>query len=253
MLTGDFHFSPKYQYIYIATRKVACSTIKHMLQTAEIGDDGYSDRVTSGNQYGYSDFLLNIHDARNWQLAHPTNETERRSMADQARLTFCFVRNPYSRVLSAYLDKIHSNGNRRKAFLAPFFNDEERAAMPISFVEFLKLVAGQEADVMDGHWRPQYHHLKSFNLNYNMVGSFEKLNADLDVVIKKIDGAILHYKSDILEHSTGSSKKIDFYSDDAIDLVKMIYRDDFDRLGYTMEITNVGEPSTLPLTGGLTF
>lgn len=236
MLMGDFHYSRKFNYIYVATRKVACSTIKHMLQTAEIGEIQSPDPVSHINEFGYSEFLMGIHDAKKWTLLHPRTTADIERFRAEAKAAFCFVRNPYTRILSAFLDKIAANENRRKLFLGPTHST------PITLKNFLEVVADQDPDQMDGHWRPQARHLASFGVKYSLVGSFERLEADLATVISAISPRILNFRRDVLEHRTSAAGFLNLIDQDSIELIQMIYRDDFEQLGYSLKISECLKP-----------
>jgi len=128
---------------------------------------------------------------------------------------FTFVRNPYTRILSAYLDKVkrgsYSYGNINK---------------DISFVNFL-----QELDngllFNNSHFIPQS---LFFIYKFDFIGKFENLEEDL----KRIKG-IEEIKT-LNPHKTNSSSKLEeYYCEESISLVKKIYKIDFDLLNYSTD------------------
>ena len=89
------NFSLKYRYFYAETPKVGCSTIKGLLIQAEHG------QVI---QYPDMDY---IHHREFSPLLNAQQLVDTVAFLEDPGVTrFCFVRNPYTRLLSAWLDKI---------------------------------------------------------------------------------------------------------------------------------------------------
>src|ERR1700722_16343751 len=112
LLLGHVHYSSRYRYLYVDTPKVACSTIKYTLQCAELGQQATTRTNPIPARYGYSSSLLDIHDRRKSPLRWPGDAYELQEFVRTSRFAFCFVRNPFSRTLSAYLDKIAGDAER---------------------------------------------------------------------------------------------------------------------------------------------
>ena len=249
---ADFYFSERFGYTYVSTAKVACSTIKHVMQRAESGPSQSSRDDSSSNPYGYSDFLLKVHDRNQSLLRWPANNDELHQFIGRSRRVFCLIRNPFTRVLSAYLDKIAANLNRRRAFMAELGVADVAPDDVVTFVDFLRLVRAQPVESMNGHWRPQYPHLSSYPMDYDLVGSFETLSADLPKIFSEISPEILSFLENVDEHKTNAGELISsYYDDESIDLVRTIYRDDFDRLGYSDQAGNSHERSSIAVEEGL--
>ena len=172
----------------------------------------------------------------------PQDRDQLEKFLKASRLVFCFVRNPFTRALSAYLDKILGPAERRALFL-------EKLGMPgtnnLSFVEFLELVQRQMPEAMDPHWRPQHVHLHRV-LAYDFIGSFERFQQDLHTVLTAVDPALLNYVVRVDEHRTDASSmalvRRHFADTRAVDLVSQIYERDFALFGYPTEIARSGSP-----------
>ncbi|MBD0335929.1 MAG: sulfotransferase family 2 domain-containing protein [Cyanobacteria bacterium Co-bin13] len=92
----SIHISLKHRYLYVDTPKVGCSTIKLTLQRLELEDE----------QFARDDFE-DIHLRKFSPLLMPIQVGPLDAFLSRSDIfKFCFVRNPYTRVLSCYLDKI---------------------------------------------------------------------------------------------------------------------------------------------------
>ena len=216
-----FNLSEKHQYLYVETPKVACTTIKAVLQGAEgrkvdqVGADAIHNRGQS-------------------PLHSPKNNPKLffRILNSESAYRFTFVRNPYTRLLSAYLDKI-----RQK----PIFDEWrvrrlQQLSLPIneniSFHDFVKSLENADPQKMDAHWRPQVLLIAQTNVHYNFIGRFENLNEDIKNVARYLGF------SDSLDfiknpHVTNSDQKIKkYYNKELFKMVNEIFLDDFKELNY---------------------
>jgi hypothetical protein len=137
---------------------------------------------------------------------------------------FTIVRNPYTRILSAYQDKISSG---KKNLKNSFFADE----IP-SFSEFCRyLELGGWKDNI--HWAPQTSILLLPLKEYNYIGYVESLAEDLTNILEKISN---NYIKDILnftQHKTGADDIYrQIYDSQSVAIVAKIYQPDFDAFGY---------------------
>jgi len=146
--------------------------------------------------------------------------------------TFLVVRNPYSRVASAYLDKIV----REKP---PIMKVRNRlglnAVAPISFKQFVEYLLIEGALLDDSHWAPQSDLVPLSDYYFNFVARFETLVDDTAFILQTIYGRSLVTPL-AQEHATNaSSMLVDLYDDDLIDSVHQLYRQDFNRFGYSSQ------------------
>jgi Sulfotransferase family len=244
LLLGHVHYSNRYRYLYVDTPKVASSTIKYTLHCAELGKQAITRNVVPA-RYGYSRFLLDIHDQRKSPLRWPGDAHELQQFLRTSRFTFCFVRNPFSRVLSAYLDKIIGNVERRNLFLDKLDGAGAHRHRDVSFVEFLELIHRQAPEVMDPHWRPQHLHLHGV-MAYDFMGSFERFQDDFRAVLTAIDPTFPKRAATVDEHGSRASSAgriLQYYADKrAVQLVSEIYAQDFALFGYSMVTDLVTNP-----------
>lgn len=212
--------------IYVETPKVGCTLIKRVVQFAECGFD---------------ENLLpdDVHDRRTSPLLSPKHNLAGflAELESDACLTFSFVRNPFSRFLSAYLDKIVGDPaviteRQKKLGIGP---GPERP----TFDEFVDIVYGQTRLDMDVHWAPQSFLLGWPGVRYGFLGRFERLTGDLEALMAARG---LRYpvgaKRLGVSHATGADAKLRaYFSERTRRRVVEIYSDDFSHFGY---------PTTLP-------
>jgi|AntDeeMetagen134_2_1112570.scaffolds.fasta_scaffold00065_7 hypothetical protein len=136
---------------------------------------------------------------------------------------FAFVRNPYTRVLSAFLDKI----DRR----------ERRKNREASFLEFLEYLE-KDGLLSNAHWAPQTSLLLIPFNEFDFFGKTENLNEDLGFVLDQVQGHKENEKMlSALGNATGASGKLEtYYDDQAKAKVDQLYREDFECFGYPMTL-----------------
>jgi hypothetical protein len=141
---------------------------------------------------------------------------------------FSVVRNPYGRVLSAYLDKFRE-GDKHLAMYG------ERVAAQdggqVTFRAFCRyLAAGGEAE--NAHWMRQTRILGLAD-RIDHIGRIETLEADLDAIFARIGGAAPSTVPLAGPPPTAASKRLaEHYDAECAALVERVYREDFDRFGY---------------------
>jgi len=211
------HFSNRRKYLYVETPKVACTGIKHRLQTAEVGS------ALVFRSYGEEHFpelspLMTPLDSPDLFLE---------ALRSDDWFRFTFVRNPFTRVLSCYLDKIVASKPERQRLLPELGLDP---SLVPTFKNFLKAIAGQKEDKRDAHWAPQAWLTQPDTVRYHFIGRLEQFEADFRSVCQK-----LGIPTDIaaVRHSTDAGDKLKtFYGPKEIGLVQSIYAEDFLRFGY---------------------
>jgi len=151
-----------------------------------------------------------------------------------ARRYFCFtfVRNPYARVLSAYLDKIAAAGPGNYAYVTAALGktDISQVTFP-DFIAFLE-EGGLFSNV---HWAPQTSILPIDTKYIAFVGKVENLQSDLPRLINRIPG-LLPFNA-VFTHEQGrrnSDAQIsEYYDAELAARVYRLYREDFNSLGYS--------------------
>lgn len=132
---------------------------------------------------------------------------------------FTVVRDPFSRTLSAYLDKIDRKYNQQ--------------GEKISFKAFLQeLKAGKLHSNL--HWTPQTSLFLIPVDEFDFIGRFENLNNDLSTIIGRIkDTALQEEFTRKGPPSTSASDKLrKYYDAQCVELMQSLFAKDFELLGY---------------------
>ena len=202
---------------------MACSTIKDTLQRMELDypelvrDDAndlhrrdYSPLLTPSQTCGFDRLLKN-----------------------PSYFVFCFVRNPYTRLLSAYLEKIVKGKHAKRNILIAMGEDPSKLSKDISFQEYVDAVCDQSVSQMDLHWRVQYYQTFQDSVDYDFIGKLENFENDCAYVFSKIREDYADYYRSERRHATNSEKLLSkFYSDDLTEKVFNKYKIDFEYFGY---------------------
>ena len=143
------------------------------------------------------------------------------------------VRNPYGRVLSAFLDKFRE-GDKHLAMYGK--RVAARDGGQVTFRAFCRyLAAGGEAE--NAHWMRQTRILGLAD-RMDYVGRLESLDADLEAIFARIGGAAPDAVPRAGPPATAASKRLrEYYDAECAALVEQVYREDFTRFGYPIGLT----------------
>lgn len=228
--------------VYRVIPKCACSTIGQIMHYVDHGE--YFDG--------------DIHDAKSgihkWALDHSQPKLETVIKAGSA-YSFTCVRNPYTRILSAFFDKIcgiQRNGSRYRGKLVPLLiqkygievdGDFDQIASFRRFLLFardtIKYRRPMDPDI---HWSPVASHASTFvngGGRYDQIISTEDFQTGMKEVLKHIE---VTHEIDIdamprFNESEGHGPKRahpveDYFDDLSMHLVYEIYHKDFELFKY---------------------
>ena len=106
---------------------------------------------------------------------------------------FMFVREPLSRLLSAYKDKFVLNSPHFHEHYGIKIVKHMRQNVPanskgddVSLKEFLQYIRESRVESMNDHWMPFFELCQPCAVSYNFIGSFENLEADSNQVLKDL-------------------------------------------------------------------
>ena len=208
-----WNYSAKLNCVYIEVPKVCCTTIKAMMQAVEL--DCSAGELS----------LAQIHNREASPLLNFDSLVEA-GIGDYR--TFTFVRNPYTRIYSAYKDKLVDNQwekNRRAENLG--FSAEE----DIPFLEFLRVIRDRSQQSMDIHWLSQSAILEDRTIDF--IGRFEQFDNDYYIIASAL--GLPPDTESRLTHSTVTGTSIlRRLCREAISIINEIYERDFSSFNYLM-------------------
>jgi hypothetical protein len=202
---------PETKLTYIEVPKAACSTLKASL-LAWTG----SDRFTLLSEI--PDHARAIFFSRDYKR-------------------FTFVRNPYSRILSGYLDKIVAD----EAEWARLSEELQLTEKP-SFRDFLVRLGEMDPVWIDIHFKSQFLLTRPDVIDYDFIGRFETLDRDAKILQVQCFGWTESQMKPLkveAPHAVGASSRVAEYFDQACqNLTYRLFERDFDIFRY---------PRALPL------
>ncbi|MCB9993054.1 MAG: sulfotransferase family protein [Hyphomicrobiaceae bacterium] len=225
--------SPRLKQMFVSNPKAGCTTVKKAMFLSEARNNG--------------DLILRNEIERNTSIVHKKNPFKEFSNLTEKEknwffysediFRYTFARNPYTRILSAYLDKfVHSKDS------AAGRNFLKRHKVPdtavLHFAEFVRLVAEEPHWDRDVHWREQYLLTRPDVINYSYIGRFERIDegfAELRLHYPEAERSLV--ASDLggnaVNKTSAASSMPDHYDDQTIELVARIYSRDFEAFGYS--------------------
>jgi hypothetical protein len=177
--------SDEHKLFYVATPKVACTSLKWWFAELE----GVAQAVKEKKISSETDPELVIHDTLLAVAPNLLLRSEERlaQVISEGYFSFALVRNPYKRLFSAWQSKIllreplQIEPYAGQAFLdCPVKVMSDVTAAFECFLEYL--YAHEREGFKDSHWTPQYDLLQPLNFSYDFISKIEdtsELNAAL--------------------------------------------------------------------------
>jgi hypothetical protein len=226
--TSTFYYtrvSTKHRYVWVSVQKVASVTIGIALREL----DGIP--LTDGALWDDEE-VPKLQDFTTSEIAE--------MLTSEEWFRFCFVRNPFDRLLSAYKDKImrvnaeswyrNVQSEIRERYDYPL-RDGERAGR-VAFRDFVRFVT-EGGHSGDGHWCSQSARLMQDMIPYDFIGHFQTFQKDLEAVLDRLDApaGVREMASTV----RGQSPRINLavaYDRELAAAVHAWYSEDFGAFGY---------------------
>ncbi len=156
--------------------------------------------------------------------------------------SFCVSRNPYTRALSGFLDKI---GKGKDVTFARFPGFGDNTAQ--GFTAFLRSLSLGGELYCNAHFWPQTEAILFHPRQYTRVARFERLKEDLELVLQETELKPLTklvaygqtHAQDRGKHTGASERIAQYYTEESADLVRRIYKGDFEDFGYSLDLSEV--------------
>ena len=216
----NLRISRNKSFIYLNNPKSAATSVKNTLVNVE-NDLGLTNIVIQAGRELHNPYL---------EVFEYSPESFKRGL----NYCFSFVRNPYARALSVYLEKIEPGTDQGKEFRRAINVDERKN---ITFHEFLHGIVSLPIEKDNIHWRSQSFNLMIGKLPIHFIGYVESFEEDMSKVIQHIYGKPMPVTS-YTRHSVSANGRLhDYVDDEAIELIKEKYEEDFDNFNYSTDYT----------------
>jgi hypothetical protein len=219
------NISERLKFFYLANPKTGCTTVLRTLQLAEF--DGAADKLP---EYTHDRSTSPLHSPLT--ISAPLNDVLR---SDGDFFKFSYVRNPFTRCLSSYLEKIVDNADERRRLLPTL---GIQSIEPISFLTFLLAVREQPDQWRYIHWATQALLVQSDRIKYDYIGRFEQFGQSFPMVLEVV-GIPREYgvTGKFIRHETRAIDQLgQFVGSQERSLIQKIYADDFERFCYSKRL-----------------
>lgn len=212
-------YVPGFPAAYLNNPKAACSKMKKSLWLV-------GDRLN-----GTDSFAGQPHNRHKSPFCHSLDQLSRNIDDVLAATFYTVVRNPFVRVLSAYLDKV----NKERRDPAVWRSLSEKLAYGPScrprFGEFLNRMVAHDPREMDRHFTPQYVNILIDYVTPDFIGHVEDIEA-VDIFLAAHGMPCVNHHP----HRTDAAARLaDFYRDEDIAVVRSYYARDFELFGYSYD------------------
>ncbi|XP_071950696.1 carbohydrate sulfotransferase 14-like isoform X2 [Antedon mediterranea] len=168
------------KFLYCYVPKVACSNWKRIIKYIQ----GSLDDINTVQKMDHKKDLVFL----------DSFSKEEIDVKLKTYFKFMFVRDPISRLVSAYRNKFKENIVAfHKRYGVPIVKKYRRNLVEgnvkgddVSFEEFIRYLLDTDTSDMDMHWRPMNELCQPCAVNFDFIGSFEYLSVDANNVLKTI-------------------------------------------------------------------
>ncbi len=236
--------SSKHKFIYLDNPKTGCSSIKASLIELE-----YRNTIDEFK-------IPTVCDGNNQRLIHNRAEIPFQSLSafkqhpdplkyliQQQYYLFSLVRNPYTRLLSAYYNKIVGNKPLKQQILRLLYNNKPQALTTyVSLAEFIQVICSQPVTTLDPHWGLQSNLILFNVLQHDFIGKFENYAQDYVTIFTRLCNTQPIPK---LRHRNSNNKNL--YTTPITELITprlqaAIYKQyqvDFENFGYAYKLPTI--------------
>ena len=238
-LTWNSCVSQERKLFYVATPKVACTSLKWWFAELE----GVAEAVRQLKTSSETDPELVIHDSLNIvapQLSLHSQE-QLQEIKTGGFFSFALVRNPYKRLFSAWQSKILL----REPLQIEAYLDQAFVTCPVetmldvaaAFECFLEYLNTYEAgDFQDWHWAPQYELLKPQLFPYSAVSKIEDTGGLNEALRAHLGDAYVNPFTSSKANESLIPYLPEFISPRSKALIELLYADDFEFFDYSTEL-----------------
>jgi Sulfotransferase family/Methyltransferase domain len=233
------------RYMYVEVPKAACTSFKTLLRRLE----GLPPIDPFQGRYPEVTRAMAVHDRRLFGMPALTSfdsASQERILCAPDFLRFAIVRNPYTRLVSTWRDKVRLCAPGYEPFQARLRGGVPGRFTPanlISFAEFLGVIEGENLTLCNPHWRRQVDLLFFPALNLNLVAQLEHI----DEALARFLAHAGFPQDQAVPEINRTSGDGDAYDQALADRVHALYAADFAAFGYARESWSPArEPEAIP-------
>lgn len=236
IVNESVYYIPHQNLVYFNNPKVACSTIKFNLWLA-------SDQKLGVKTYSGSPHAREISPFARDVFSLDADSSSRLHSAT----TFSVVRNPFVRILSAYLDKVGEDQIVWYSIVKRFGLKESITKKELSFRDFIAIIMSEPDELLDTHFRSQYINLMWPIGAPDFLGYIENFAEVVEFLRRNNVGCVTFQA-----HATRAGGLVDeYYTDEIVEMVRNRFADDFRIFGYSTDIGRIERlGSVLPCVPG---
>jgi hypothetical protein len=223
------HISLVNGYMYVEVPKAGCGTMKATLGGLEAARMGPA--MVARVQENPHDRMKATPFVKPFQLPPAVLEDV---LTSREFARFTVVREPASRLLSGYLEKVGQGLKQSRGIVEDLKTStgEEIAPEDVTLAQFVDVVSAQESREQDPHWRRQADHLGLGIIDYDAVIHLENLDASW-ARIGELTGIVDLQEQFYCRNSTGAGARMgEYYSPELLAKVADTYARDYDLLDY---------------------
>jgi hypothetical protein len=228
---NNTNISLRHQYVYFAVDKVANSSIKNSLFEIEYAPVNKKS--------------LTLYDKRCSPLLSPyqlPNAMLRDVLNSGNYFRFAFVRNPYSRLLSCYLDRILTVSSKPRRQINALISKQGEDFSNVSFDRFIRTICQQASPAQNSHWRAQTDDILHGVVEFDFIGKFESLWDDMATVSERIWGKVRPEMANkeinkSPSRTNASTKLREYYDGELAGMVADRFKSDFEAFAYETDIS----------------
>lgn len=194
------------QLVYLINPKCACSSIKRAI-----------NELDETIHYPNAHVLPKVVQSYQNQL----------SSDEKNYFTFTFIRNPFERIASFYVNKFERDVQNQgrlfelRDYLGGVFNPYG------TFAEMMQVLYGIPPHLCNGHFKPQSYLIDSADCSLDFIGRLENADTDWQTIAERFDLPPLP-----MANKSPSYDYRDYYDLPTLELVNAYYQEDIQRFGY---------------------
>lgn len=224
------HISLVNRYVYIEVPKAGCGTMKSTLGGMEAARMGQA--MVGRVQEAPHDRMAATPFVKPFQLSPAMLEDV---LAGPDFQRFTVVREPASRLLSGYLEKIRQGLKQSQPIVEALQRRNKGiTAQDVTLAQFLDIVCAQKSVDQDAHWRRQVDQIGFKAVPFDAVIHLEELDRSWPRIGELTSTPGLK-ESFFCKFSTGAGSKVaDYYDAGMLAQVAKAYAKDYDAFGYAV-------------------